>query len=69
LIAYFEARWQPQNNEQEQQQDNRIVLHGRDASCTIDEHRKSASMARPGDIPARQRQPGGPRRHVNRALP
>jgi len=38
-------------------------LHGRDASCTIDERRKSVSLAGPGDIPARRRRRGGPRRH------
>jgi hypothetical protein len=33
------------NNGQEQKEDNRLALHGRDASCTIDEHRNSVSVA------------------------
>ena len=41
---------------------NKGRLHGRDASCAIDEHRKSVSVAGPGYIPARRHRPGGPRR-------
>jgi hypothetical protein len=38
---------------------NKGRLHGRDASCTIDEHRKSVSVAKAGPDSGRRRRPGG----------
>jgi hypothetical protein len=65
LIAYSAARWQPQTTGKQQ----RRRLHGRDASCAIDERRKSVSVAGAGPHfrPGVDRRAG--RGAMNRALP
>ncbi len=46
----FTRRLATPNNRQEAAEDSQVALHGRDASCTIDERRKSVSVAGPGDF-------------------